>query len=175
MPVEHLAAALRVPVPFGFTPERIDAVPQLALLRVLAVEVLTGAQQARDEKGGFDKVAAVVLPGEGDRPAGLAVEKMRKNAVIAVRPVEEADHLQQAIERLLPADPVALDRHEDGHDAEPGAAGRDDLGAVAERLIAAFPRQPAGRVREIPEVPEGLPLHEVEQGFVAELGRADGA
>jgi hypothetical protein len=95
---------------------------------------------------------------------------MRQNAMVAVCPIEEADHLQQAIERLLPADPMALDCHEQSHGTEPGAAGRHDLCAVAKGLIGAFAGQPAGRMREIPEVSEGVSFHENQQGFVVEIG-----
>ena len=61
MPVQHVAAVARVPVPLHVQPQRVDARAQLVLQRVLAVEELPHAQQARDEKRGLHEVAAVVL------------------------------------------------------------------------------------------------------------------
>src|SRR5690554_6728578 len=96
---------------------------------------------------------------------------MRQDAVIAVRLVKKAGDPEQTLDRLLATDPAALDRDHDGHHAEPGAAGRDHFGAVAERLIAALAGEAAGRVREVPEVPEGPALDQVEQSLVVEIGR----
>ena len=49
------------------------------------------------------------------------------------------------------------------HDAESAAAAGGDLEAVAEADVAALVGEAAGRMGEIPEVAEGLPLHELEQ------------
>ena len=169
MPVEHGAAAAGVPVPFDRLPDPVDALAQLPFRGVALAEVLPGAQQAGDQEGGLDQIAAVVLRAERDRPARLAMQEVREDAMVAVGGREEAQDLQQALGRLRPRDPAPLDRDDDRHDAEARAAGRHDLGAVAERGRAALAGKPADRVREIPEVAEGLPLHEVEQEVVGEV------
>jgi hypothetical protein len=84
MPVQDLQAAAGVPVPFDLAPERVDPGAKAPLLRIVPIEVLSGAQEPRDQERGLDEVAAVVLPAERNRPAGIAVDKVRKDAVITL-------------------------------------------------------------------------------------------
>jgi hypothetical protein len=61
VPVEDVAAALRVPAPFRLFPQRIDAAAQLPFSGVRPIEVLPRAQQSRDQERRLDQIAAVVL------------------------------------------------------------------------------------------------------------------
>jgi hypothetical protein len=150
----------------------MDAGAQLGLIGGGSIEILPGAQQPGEEKRRLDEIAAVVLSAERHRPAGPAIEKMRKDAVVAVRPAQEAHHAQQVIDRLLPPDPAPLRTDHDRHDAEPGAAGGDGLQAILRRLVGALPGEPAHGMGEVPEISEGLSLHELEQGVIVEIDPA---
>src|SRR5262249_10194833 len=83
VPVEDVVAVARVPVPLDLAPELVDAAAQQRLRRVGATEILARAEQAGEQVGGLDEVAAVVLAGEGDHAAAGAVEEVREDAVIA--------------------------------------------------------------------------------------------
>src|SRR5215207_8335741 len=92
VPVEELAAALRVPAPLDLAPDIADAPAQALLLGAIGVEVLAGAEEAHHEIGGLDDVAPVVLAAERDRRTGGAVHEMREGTVIAGRPDQDVDH-----------------------------------------------------------------------------------
>ena len=64
MPVEHPAAALRVPVPLHLLPQPGDPPAQRLFSWSVAVEVLPGAQQPHAQEGGLDEVAAIILAEE---------------------------------------------------------------------------------------------------------------
>ena len=55
--------------------------------------------------------------------------------MITVCLVEEFNHLQQAIDGILPLDPPAFDGDDDRHDAEPGPAAGYDFQAVTKSLL----------------------------------------
>ena len=74
-----------------------DPSAQLVLRVGVPVEVLAGAEQTGEQKRGLDEIAAVVLAAEGNRLAGVAVQEMRQDAVIAVGPEQKAHHGQQAL------------------------------------------------------------------------------
>ena len=167
-----MPAVAGVPAPLRLLPQPVDAGAKLVLQRLVAVEILPRAEEPCEQVRGLDDVAAIVLAGEPDRPAGLAVQEVRQDAVIAVRPEQKADHAQQAVAGIVPTDPAARGGDHDRHGAEARAAGRDGLEAIIGPDVAALAGEAAHRVREIPEVAERLPLHEIEQGVVAEVARA---
>ena len=97
---------------------------------------------------------------------------MRQDTVIAVGLQKKAHHGQESLDRLGTADPAARDARDDRHHAEAGAAGGHDLRAVLGSEIAALTREAAGGMGEVPEVTQGLSLHDVEQRIAVETGRA---
>ena len=158
MPVEAVRAA-GIPVPFDRRPQAVDDTAELALLSLRARKILSRREQAGHQKGRLDEVAAIVLVAEGNRAAAVAVEPMRKGAMVALRLVEEMDHGEQTIEGRLSSDPSTFHTSKDGHDAEAGAADRNDT----RRLVASFAGKTGGRMGEIPEIADRLPLYRVEK------------
>ena len=66
----------------------------------------------------------------------------------------------------IPADPVAFGGYDDGHDTETAPAGCHDFITIGRSRITAFACKATHRMSKIPEVSEGLFLHQVEEGAV---------
>ena len=102
------------------------------------------------------------------------MQEMRQDTVIAVGLQEKAHHGQQALDRRGAADPASGNADDDGHDAEAAAAGGHDLQAILRSDVATFSGEAALGMGKVPEIAEGLALHEVEQGIVVEIDGARG-
>src|SRR5271170_135219 len=165
MPGQRVVAVSRMPIPLDFPPQPADLRAQRLLGGAIAIKILPNAEQALEEVGGLDEIAAVVLPAETHRRAGAAIQVMGIEAMIARRAAEPVHDEAKAFERRLPCDPTAIDRHDDRHDAEAGAADADAVGRGA-RGSHAIERKAADRMRAIPKEADRLPLHEIEQGLV---------
>ena len=95
-----------------------------------------------------DKVAAIVVLGEGDRFAGCAIEPVGPCAVIASgTSVQKTNHREKSVDSELPCDKASFDADEKGHDAEAGTAGGAGVSAAE-----SFPGQGADRVGVLREV-----------------------
>jgi hypothetical protein len=163
-----------VPAPLGFLPQPADPGAQPAFVVIFPIEVLPHAEQPGQQKRRLDDVAAVVFPGEPHCLAGVAIQEMRQDAVIAVGLQQKTHHGQEPLDRLGTADPAARDADDDGHDAEAAATRGDNLRAVLRPDVAALARQAAHGMGKVPEVAEGLLLHDVKQRVVVEIDWARG-
>jgi hypothetical protein len=101
----------------------------------------------------------------------------------------EIDHFFQASDGRIPSNPFPFHSNEHSQDAETGSADSTNFGTVCAGAevwfvvgfigvipkifsangIASFPGQSAYGVREMPEIAEGLPLHDFEQGGVGNV------
>ena len=171
MPVEDVHAVARMPVPFGLFPELVDAPAQAALGRLVTIEILPRAQKSDEQISGLHEVAAVVLAREMEGPAGrcrsacaaapresCAAESkklviLRRRSTASCRVI----HLRAA------ATMIAID-------AESGSARHDRVEPLDAFGVASVARKAAMRVSEIPEISEGLPLHELEELIVGLAG-----
>jgi hypothetical protein len=161
-----MAPVARMPVPLRLAPQTVDAAAQVAFGRGIAPEVLAGAEKPDEQEGRLDDVAAIVLAAEGDGAAGATVQKMRKDAVVALGPLEEVHDEAEPLHGLASADPAARAGGDDRHDAEARSARGDGVRPVERMDIAPVAHEPAHRMRQVPEAAKGLPLYQIEQGFV---------
>ena len=83
---------------------------------------------------------------------------------------QKIDEGCQSGQAVLPGDEVAIDTHQNRHNAKTRAARRDN---IARRI--AFPRHARYGVAEIPKVCKRLFLNEVEQGVIADAWELVGA
>src|SRR5271170_132912 len=165
MPGQRVVAVSRMPIPLDFPPQPADLRAQRLLGGAIAIKILPTAEQALEEVGGLDEVAAVVLPAKTHRRAGATIQVMGKKAVIARRAVEPVHDEAEAFKPRLPGDPTAIDGDDDRHDAEAGAANADAISRSAGGSHA-IERKAADRMRAIPKKANRLPLREIEQGRV---------
>src|SRR5215469_11274785 len=65
VPIKKIAAGLLpIPVPFDRSPQRGDGSANLLLGGSILREVLPGGEESLHQEGGFDQIAAVVIPAE---------------------------------------------------------------------------------------------------------------
>ncbi len=154
------------PAPLDARVELLGELPDLALVRVVAVEVLAAEEDAGEQQRGVDRRQLDLL----EALAGLGNEEVVEEAAVAgraarLRPLrrlpEETQRAQHALARLVAAHPAALDADRVG--GEPEAGG----GHGGEGLRRPAVGDEAGvRVGEVPEVAEGALLNVVEKGRV---------
>src|SRR4029077_15871885 len=166
VPVEDVHALARMPVPFGFFPELVDAPAQASLRRLVTIEILPRAQKSDEKISGLHEVAAVVLAGEMEGPAGHPVQHVGQHPVKAGGGEQETRHLHEALDSFLSRDPFALGGDDDRHHAESRSSRHDRVEPFDAFGITSVARKGAMRASEIPEISEGLPLHELEELIV---------
>ena len=90
--------------------------------------------------------------------------------MIARRTFQEVEYLKQSLQRCSAIDPFAFNRDDKSHDAEAGAADRDEIiGRVASGLLPIAGRA-ADRMGTLPKVSDRLPLDDVQQRIVVKIG-----
>src|SRR3546814_8630719 len=99
------------------------------------------------------------------------MQKMRKDAVVGFDLAEKGNDTIEALQDFRAIQKAALDARQQRHDAETAAATGDSVAIVVPVcLVAALAGQAAHRVREVPEIFQRLPLHEVEQVGIRQAG-----
>src|SRR5258705_10124926 len=106
VPIEEVALrVLPIPVPLDGLPQPSDALVEIALGDRGSLEVLPRGQESLHHEGGLDQIAAVVQHAEERHGlAGSAVHVVGPRAVIALRVLEEAHDVEDAVETLLAGD-----------------------------------------------------------------------
>src|SRR6185312_8560572 len=95
------------------------------------------------------------------------MQEMRKGAVKGLRALQKFDDVADAFEHAGARQESTRRAGDQGHDAETGAAAAHGVEIiVARHRVAALARHGARRMGEIPEVVQGLPLHQIEQFLV---------
>ncbi len=168
MPVEDFAVFVaEVPIPLDFFPKLCRAFTDFVFDGVVLGEVLARGEDAFDEEGCFNDVAAVVSGvEEGDGFAGAAVEAVSPCAVVArCFVLEEADDFEGALGGLFTGNEVAFCADDEVEESEAGAAGDADVASVG-FVCSAGAGEAANGVGEVPEEAEGCFLDGGEQFFV---------
>src|SRR5436190_19916614 len=95
MPIKHIAGrCLSIPVPLYLAPHCGNPLTNLALLGIVAVEVLARSEQSLHQKSGFHQISTVVVFAEvGIHMPGAAIKEMRPHTVKAIRPAEKFQDL----------------------------------------------------------------------------------
>ena len=97
-----------------------------------------------------------------------SIHPMRKRAMEAVAAAKEFCHRQKERRRRIPRDPSTVRRHDHRHHSEARSPHRHILMTIPEIERRPFSRHAAHGMREIPKVPEGLPLHDFDQCTVGQ-------
>jgi len=152
-----------IPIPFDFLPQLGGAATNLALDRILAVEILARGEKRLDQEGRFDQVVPIIEARKRNRFARAPVQPMRPDAMIAPGLFfQKNEHLQNAGRSGWPRDKTAFSAHQDGHDTEARSTNRDFV-----RIAKTLARQAADRMSVLVEATEGRLLHRGEQFPVA--------
>src|SRR3546814_3340319 len=95
---------------------------------------------------------------------------MRKDAMVGLGAAEKCDDPPDAVQDLRARQEAALGARQQCHKAEARAAARGRVAIVVlGHRVAALARHAALGVREIPEVPKRLPLHQRSEEHTSEL------
>ncbi len=160
MPVKRVLS-LCEEIKLNRLPECIYAVNDQLLGCDARIEVLPEGDQPLDEKRTLNQVTAVILLAERHDTAGGPVQPVRPDTVITVTCLKKIKNFVHVSKALRPGNEPPLHCHNHGHDAKSGASGGDNV-----TRSVALPRKPAGRMRKVIEISEGLTLNQIKQFIV---------
>src|SRR6266436_6614883 len=73
-----------MPTPIGSIPHLVDPSNQISFLHSVSIEIGSSRQQSHHQIGGLHHVSAIVQSVERNGLSGIAIDKMRVNAMIGV-------------------------------------------------------------------------------------------